>query len=218
MKIINPATEEIIKEVTEDDQGTLENKFYLLKSNQPVWQQLTLTKRINVIKKFTSLLQQNIENLASTLTSETGKPLQQSRNEINGAQTRIKWLQDNAEKYLSNETMGNNNGTEEIISYEPLGVVCNISAWNYPYLVGVNVFIPALLSGNAVMYKPSEYATLTGFEIEKLMLEAGLPPAIFKVAAGSESVGKLLLELPFLKVETKSEIKNYIKNQYNDLL
>jgi acyl-CoA reductase-like NAD-dependent aldehyde dehydrogenase len=197
MKIINPATEEIIKEVTEDDRQSLVNKFHLLKLNQPVWQQASLTGRIKVINKFASLLQQNIENLASILTSETGKPLQQSRNEINGAQSRIKWLQDNAEKYLSNESMGNNNGTEEIISYEPLGVICNISAWNYPYLVGVNVFVPALLSGNAVMYKPSEYATLTGFEIEKLMHEAGLPAGNFKVAAGSESVGKLLLELPF---------------------
>jgi hypothetical protein len=84
--------------------------------------------------------------------------LQQSRNEINGARARIKWLTANAEKYLSDEIMSNSNGMEEKISYEPLGVVCNISAWNYPYLVGVNVFIPALLAGNAVLYKPSEYA------------------------------------------------------------
>ena len=64
---------------------------------------------------------------------------------------------------------------EEKIVYEPLGVICNISAWNYPWLVGVNVFIPALLGGNTVMYKPSEYALLTGIEIEKLLKQAGIP-------------------------------------------
>jgi acyl-CoA reductase-like NAD-dependent aldehyde dehydrogenase len=85
----------------------------------------------------------------------------------------------------------------ERISYEPLGVVCNISAWNYPYLVGVNVFVPALLAGNAVMYKPSEYSTLTGLEIERLLKQAGVPNDVFHVAVGARSVGELLLELPF---------------------
>ena len=56
---------------------------------------------------------------------------------------------------------------EERISHEPLGVIANISAWNYPYFVGGNVFVPALLAGNAVLYKPSEFATLTGMHIAK---------------------------------------------------
>ena len=64
---------------------------------------------------------------------------------------------------------------EERISHEPLGVVANISAWNYPYFVGANVFVPALLAGNAVLYKPSEFATLTGRHIADLMHESGVP-------------------------------------------
>ena len=131
------------------------------------------------------------------MTSEVGKPLQQSRNEVNGAQTRIKWLVDNAEKYLSDEVMTKEENLTERISYEPLGVICNISAWNYPYLVGVNVFIPALLAGNAVMYKPSEYSTLTGLEIEKLLKQAGVPANVFQVAIGAKAVGESLLDLPF---------------------
>jgi acyl-CoA reductase-like NAD-dependent aldehyde dehydrogenase len=76
-------------------------------------------------------------------------------------------------------------------------VVCNISAWNYPYLVGVNVFVPALLAGNTVMYKPSEYSTLTGLEIEKLIKEAGVSENVFKIAIGGKETGELLLRLPF---------------------
>jgi acyl-CoA reductase-like NAD-dependent aldehyde dehydrogenase len=197
MNIVNPATEEIIREVQEDDQTSIEIKFGLLQTNQSIWNKLPLSERVQVSIQFSALLEKNIEILASILTSETGKPLQQSRNEINGARSRIKWLSENAEKYLSNEAMGDNAGTEEIIAYEPLGIVCNISAWNYPYLVGVNVFVPALLAGNAVMYKPSEYSTLTGMEIEKMMYQAGLPEAVFQVAVGKGDVGNLLLELPF---------------------
>jgi acyl-CoA reductase-like NAD-dependent aldehyde dehydrogenase len=106
-------------------------------------------------------------------------------------------LTSNAEKYLSEEIMTEANDLTEKIIYEPLGVICNISAWNFPYNVGVNVFVPALLAGNAVMYKPSEYASLTGLEIEKLLKKAGVPDDIFKVAIGTGEVGSILLDMPF---------------------
>lgn len=197
MKIINPATGDIIKEIEEDTKAGIEKKFQLLRTAQPGWQKVSLDDRIRILQRFAILLKENIEELSYTLTSEVGKPLQQSRNEINGAIGRIKWLTENAAKYLSDETMNLEEGLEEKISYEPLGVICNISAWNYPYLVGVNVFVPALLAGNVVMYKSSEYATLTGLQIEKLLYQSGLPENIFHVAVGGKEVGELLLELPF---------------------
>jgi acyl-CoA reductase-like NAD-dependent aldehyde dehydrogenase len=150
-----------------------------------------------VLQKFSDLLQKNIEALTYTLTSEMGKPLQQSRNEINGACARIGWLAGNAEKYLCEERVTDEQGLKEKITYDPLGVICNISAWNYPYLVGVNVFVPALLGGNSVLYKPSEYATLTGLQIEKFLKEAGIPDNVFQVAIGKGDVGEYLLDLPF---------------------
>ncbi|MEO8763648.1 MAG: aldehyde dehydrogenase family protein [Ginsengibacter sp.] len=197
MHIINPATEVIITEIEEDSKDTLEKKFQYLKLAQPAWQEVLLKERIGILKSFSSLLENNMEHLARVLTDEVGKPIQQSRNEINGARSRINWLTDNAGKYLADETMTLEKGLEEKISYEPLGVIANISAWNYPYLVGVNVFVPALLAGNAVMYKPSEYATLTGLEIGNLLKQAGVPGKIFVVAAGGKKVGEILLELPF---------------------
>lgn len=197
MKIINPATEEIIRDVEADTKSSIAKKFQELKLAQPSWQQVSLVERINVLKQFSELLKQKTELLALTLTNEVGKPLQQSRNEINGAINRIKWLTENANKYLADEIMNSEAGLEERISYEPLGVICNISAWNYPYLVGVNVFVPALLAGNAVMYKPSEYATLTGLEIEKLLKQAGISENIFHVTIGAKEVGELLLDIPF---------------------
>jgi len=195
MKIINPATEEVLRDVPEDNRDTLKKKFDALRSAQRQWYEQQLCKRIQIIKKFSDLLGENVESLSSVLTSEVGKPLQQSRNEIKGAQSRIQWLTDNAEKYLSDEIMTCDRGMEERIAYEALGVVCNISAWNYPYLVGINVFVPALLAGNAVMYKPSEQSTLTALEIEKLLKQTGIPENIFQVAVGERAVGEFLLQL-----------------------
>lgn len=196
MKIVNPATEEIIREINEDDSISLSSKFVKLKHAQSAWANQPLEKRIQIIQQYSVLLERDIETLANTLTEEVGKPLQQSRNEINGSRSRIAWLTANADNYLSTETMSDDSSMTELIRYEPLGVICNISAWNYPYLVGTNVFVPALLAGNAVLYKPSEYATLTGLHIERLLKEAGVPEDLFQIAVGGAAVGELLLNMP----------------------
>ena len=197
MKIINPATEELIKEVEEDSESSLQDKFKILQKGQKIWAQISLRDRIGLIQRFSGLMEERKEELSSILTSEVGKPLQQSRNEINGARARIDWLCSHAEQYLSDEWMNADANPAEKIVYEPLGVVCNISAWNYPWLVGVNVFVPALLAGNAVMYKPSEFATLTGMQIRSLLIEVGLPSDVFQLAIGGPEAGRFLLELPF---------------------
>jgi acyl-CoA reductase-like NAD-dependent aldehyde dehydrogenase len=197
MQIINPATEELIREETEDNQAILNAKFQILKAAQPAWAELEIKQRVKILQDFSTRLDNELETLAAILTSEIGKPLQQSRNEINGARTRIQWLTENAEKYLSDEEMTHTSDLTEKISYEPLGVICNISAWNYPWLVGVNVFVTALLAGNAVMYKPSEYAVLTGFEMERILKQCGVPEGVFQLAVGAKDVGELLLEIPF---------------------
>src|SRR5687768_3074507 len=197
LPVINPATEDVIAELNEDTKQSLQKKFELLRAAQRSWQERPLAERIAIIKKFSDLLEENKKELASVLTSEVGKPLQQSGNEISGGQGRIKWLTENADKYLSDEIMSNQKGLEERISYEPLGVICNISAWNYPYLVGVNVFVPALLAGNTVMYKPSEFATLTGLEIGKLLKKSGVHEGAFQIATGGRDTGSALLDMPF---------------------
>ena len=197
MHIINPANGDEIREITEDNQETLNAKFQLLKNAQSGWSALEIKQRVKILQDFSTGLENQIEMLAAILTSEIGKPLQQSRNEINGARTRIQWLTENAEKYLGDEEMTKTSDLTEKISYEPLGVICNISAWNYPWLVGVNVFVTALLAGNSVMYKPSEYAALTGFEIERMLKQSGVPEGVFQLAVGAKKVGELLLDLPF---------------------
>ena len=196
MNIVNPATGAIIAAVEQDDQHSLDIKHNSLKEGQKTWSAVSLQQRIEILKAYSKLLASHIEPLAKTLTDEVGKPLQQSRNEINGSISRIEWLTNNAEKYLAEEIMGASIGMTELIRYEPLGIVCNISAWNYPYLVGTNVFVPALLAGNAVFYKPSEFATLTGLQIEKLLKEAGVPENVFQVAIGGALTGETLLSLP----------------------
>jgi len=197
MEIINPATGETIASVNEDTMESIVVKFNALSASFSTWRKTSIKERIACMITFSNLLEKNIDQLSKILTSEVGKPIQQSINEINGARARIQWLTQNVEKYLADEVMSSDGTMEERISYEPLGVICNISAWNYPYLVGINVFVPALLAGNTVMYKPSEHSILTGQAIESLIHESGIPGDVFCIAIGAGGVGEMLLEQPF---------------------
>ncbi len=196
MQIINPATEEIIQEVSEDNVDSIAEKFETLKVGQPLWAEVPLAKRIHCIESFYALLEAEKEALAETLTKEVGKPIQQSYNELNGARKRLEYFIKHSAKWLAEEWITEEDATREKIVYEPLGIIANISAWNYPFLVGVNVFVPALIGGNAVLYKPSEYATLTGLHIQRLLYRSGIPENVFQIVIGKGPAGQALLELP----------------------
>jgi acyl-CoA reductase-like NAD-dependent aldehyde dehydrogenase len=198
LRVVNPATGAVIREVAEDTPDAVARKFAKAVRGQKEWARSRIDDRKAAIARFGQLAQERIEDLSATLTGEMGKPITQSRNEVKGLKGRIDFFLANVHKVLSEEEAGADadGRVEEKISYEPIGVVGNISAWNYPYFVGANVFVPALLTGNAVLYKPSEFASLTGLAIGELMQEAGVPGDVFQLVMGGGGVGAALLDQP----------------------
>ena len=195
LKILNPATGALVAKVPEDTATSVKEKYRKARAAQPAWAEVPWTERIDAMTRFREQLRERRDELAKILTSETGKPIAQSRNELNGVLGRVDFFVNNAAKVLKEEIVFADRGEklEEKITFEPLGVVANISAWNYPYFVGVNVFVPALLTGNAVLYKPSEFATLTGLEIAKMFHAAGVPRDVFAPVVGGGVIGALLV-------------------------
>ncbi len=194
LAIINPATGGQIDEVPADDAATVALKAAQARAAQPRWQRVPLTERKACIERFRALVVRDLESLARTLTLDTGKPIRQARNELNGLLGRIDFFLGAVERSTGTETVFDEGGMREQIEHVPLGVVGNISAWNYPWFVGGNVFVPALLTGNTVLYKPSEYATMTGLEIARLLYEAGVPYDAFITLVGDGGVGAALME------------------------
>jgi acyl-CoA reductase-like NAD-dependent aldehyde dehydrogenase len=198
MKIVNPATGAVLAEVAADNLKSVRAKYELARAAQPKWAAVPIRKRLAILAKFRELLIGRQDTLAHTLTSEVGKPIRQSRNELNGLASRIDFFVAETERALRDERVFTDakNHLEERIAHVPLGVIANISAWNYPYFVGGNVFVPALAAGNAVLYKPSEFATLTGQHIADLLHEAGVPRNVFVTVIGDGATGAALLRQP----------------------
>lgn len=201
IEIINPANGKSLGKVPGDDQASIAQKYTTARNAQPAWQKLGLPKRLEIIRRFRDRVEKDIEEAALLLTRDVGKPIAQSRNELNGLLARFDFFLAETEKTISTETVYPSQtqpdaSLREEIEHEPLGVIANISAWNYPWFVGSNVYVPALLTGNAVLYKPSEFALQSGLAMARYLHEAGVPKDIFAVIVGRGDAGAMLLEQP----------------------
>jgi acyl-CoA reductase-like NAD-dependent aldehyde dehydrogenase len=196
LAVHNPATGAQIARLPADDESSVAAKTRRARGVQREWAARPLAERKACIARFRAGVVRDLEVLAVTLTRETGKPIRMSRNELNGLLPRIDFFLEQVDAAIATETVFDEDGMRERIEHAPLGVVGNISAWNYPWFVGCNVILPALLTGNAVLYKPSEFASLTGLEIARLLHEAGVPEDVFVPLIGAGPVGAALLAQP----------------------
>jgi acyl-CoA reductase-like NAD-dependent aldehyde dehydrogenase len=198
LSIGNPATGSIVVRLAADGAREVAQRFAAARAAQPRWAATPIRKRIATIERFREQIVTQGETLARTLTQEVGKPIRQSRNELKGLLARLDFFIAESARALREQKVfaDASQSLDERITHEPLGVVANISAWNYPYFVGSNVFVPALVAGNAVLYKPSEYATLTGRHIADLLHASGVPDDVFVPVIGGGTTGAALLRQP----------------------
>lgn len=193
LSLHNPATGALITTLPADDAASVAAKATAARAAQPAWAALPLAQRKACIEKFRAAVVKELDTLARVMTEETGKPIRMSRNELNGLLPRIDFFLAQVEASIARESVFAEGAMTEEIEHVPLGIVANISAWNYPWFVGCNVILPALLTGNAVLYKPSEYAARTGLAITRLLHAAGVPQAVMACVVGDGEVGQALL-------------------------
>jgi acyl-CoA reductase-like NAD-dependent aldehyde dehydrogenase len=198
LKITNPANGRPVATLPADDLASVKAKVAAARAAQPAWAKVPLKKRLEAIARFRAAIIAQTEELAAILTTEMGKPITQSRNELKGLVGRLDFFLEETARTLRPRKVfgGKGEAMQEIIAHEPLGVVANVSAWNYPYFVGANVFVPALATGNAVLYKPSEFASLTGLAIARLLHESGIPDEVFIPVIGTGEIGAALVRQP----------------------
>lgn len=198
--IRNPATEELVASLPTDTPASVAQKVDAAAAAQKSWAKVPLVEKLAIIERARVALSDanTIQILGETLTCEMGKPIGQSTGEIKALQGRLRFFLDKTQEVLKEQVVSSSSGMEEKITWEPLGVVGNISAWNYPYFVSTNVIIPSLLTGSTVVFKPSEYAALSGMELVKILHEAGVPKDVLIPVVGEGSVGAALSSNPRL--------------------
>ncbi|WP_225548054.1 aldehyde dehydrogenase [Chromobacterium violaceum] len=156
------------------------------------WSELAPRSRMEILKRFASLIQDNIEELALLESLDVGKPIANALSvDISNTAYCISWFAELIDK-VPGEVVPVDPALLGMVTREPVGVVAAIVPWNFPLLMASWKFAPALAAGNAVILKPSEKSPLTAIRVAALAEAADIPPGIFQVLPGAGDVGQAL--------------------------
>ena len=188
MKKINPVTEveSDIAETSIDDISSIVSKSQVA---QKIWGQISLEERISKLEEYVDLLRKNEDRLIETLAEDVGKPLSRGRIEASRAADEAGSYCEKGKVWLENEEVEGG-----YVTFDPLGVVAVISPWNFPALVPLRGIMPALVAGNSVVFKPSEYAPLSGILLVELFNQvSGVPENLLQIVIGEKDHGRALV-------------------------
>ena len=194
--IFNPATGEIQRKVSLGLASELNEAVKKAKESQPAWGATNPQKRARVIMKFIDLLHRDMDELATVLSSEHGKTIPDAKGDIiRGLEVAEFCI--GAPHLLKGEfTDSAGPGIDMYSMRQPLGVVAGITPFNFPAMIPMWKFCPAIVAGNAFILKPSERDPSVPMMLANLMLEAGLPEGILQVVNGDKEIVDAILDNP----------------------
>ncbi len=153
------------------------------------WSTITTDERLEIITEAYNSLEPYQEELSKLLSMEMGKDIRRSSGEVSGTIFGGSWIAQSVHSALKTKALGSGS----FIEYKALGVVAVISPWNYPLAMANNLIVPALMAGNAVVFKPSEETPLIAKRFVELLNEK-LPKDVLNIVYGDGEQGQKLVE------------------------
>lgn len=193
----NPATGENLAIFEESSLQEIESAVNKAKKIFLNWQEVTLNERVSLFMTLKILLEQKSESLAQLITKEMGKPEGTAEFEIDDICSGIDYYTQTMINMQEQVFPVDPEGTDQWTVHLPLvphGVIGIISPFNFPFWTPMINIVPAILTGNVIVWKPDERTNMMGQEIENLFLEAGFPPGIITRVIGGAEVGKALVQ------------------------
>ena len=187
MQVVNPATEEVIAVVPKGTKEDATSALEAAKEAQGKWEDLSPLQRSKYMIKIASLMRENKEKLAMILTAEQGKPLYESRSEVEGSAINFEYYAEFARRIEGDVLPSDYPKQSVMILKLPIGVVASITPWNFPSSTVARKIAPALITGNTVVTKPSSNTPLSTLEMIKLAEKADLPKGVLNVVTGPGS-------------------------------
>ena len=187
----NPYDQSIVAEVPYETSQQIEAKLLAAKASQSKWKTLALEDRIRVVLSGLKQMEQAKDTITADVSRQMGKPLTQSVNEFTTLFERAHQIISDSYSALAADELPNQGFTRRI-EHEPLGVVLDIAAWNYPLVIPVNVIIPALLAGNTVLLKHSAKTPLTGIAFEEAFGNLEIPNLVANLTLSHQQTAKLI--------------------------
>lgn len=194
-KSVNPVSQKIVWEGRSANLQQVNEAVIAAQSAFSIWQKTNYRIKLSILRRFAGLLEKQKKYFTECIGLETGKPLWDSANEvlamINKIEISIKAYQERSSAFEKVTASGHS-----VIHHRPHGVVAVFGPYNFPGHLPNGHIVPALLAGNTVVYKPSEYTPMVAEETIKIWLEAGLPEGVINLIQGGKETGIALAGHP----------------------
>ncbi len=200
MEVLNPSTGEVLAEVARSTAEDADRAVQAAKEALPEWLETTPGERAEMLLKLADLIEENAEELAALESKNVGKPLSYARDEMPVSADNIRFFA-GAARVLEGRAAGEYmRGYTSMLRREPIGVVAGIAPWNYPLMMAVWKFSPALAAGNVQVLKPSEQTPLSLLRFMDLAADV-IPAGVLNVVTGDGvPVGEALVKHPDVRL------------------
>ena len=201
----NPATGEVLAELACASASDVQSAVLRARQAQPMWEATPVSERLAVVRQYQRTLSQRRDEVASLICREAGKPVVEALvTEVLVVLDTAEFCIKNAHQFLREEPLPHGNPVMKMkrgkLVREPFGVIGIISPWNYPFSIPAVETLAALVTGNAVVLKPSEFTPLIALELQRLLHAAGLNPDLMQVVIGEGPAGAALIDAPIDKI------------------
>ncbi len=203
VEVRDPATGEILAHVPRMARSDVEAAIDAANAAYPDWKSLTAAARANILDRWAERMRDNAEDLARLLTLEQGKPVTESRAEVEYAASFLSWFAGEGRRVYGDTIPSHRTDSRILVTRQPLGVCGGITPWNFPSAMVTRKAAPALAAGNTMVLKPAETTPLSALAIAALSVEAGVPPGVFNIVTGAREdapeIGNTLVTSPLVR-------------------
>ena len=199
-EVVNPATEEIIGKASKAGSEDVKKALNSGEKGFALWKKTAPWERSSIIRKIADLMRKKNEILAKWLTLEVGKPLSESRAEVNTAADIFEWNSEETKRIYGQTVESRFANTRIHVYYQPVGVVAALVPWNFPIVLAARKISTALAAGCSVICKPDVIAPGGVMEMMNLIKEAGVPPGVVNLLSGDPaSISSQLISSDVIK-------------------
>src|SRR2546426_9986673 len=201
--VLNPATGEELAQVPRMGASETRRAIEAAQDAYRPWRATLAKERARILRRWADLMLEHRDELALLLTSEQGKPLSESRTEIEYAASFLEWFGEEAKRVYGDTIPTYMRDRRIVVTKEPVGVTAGITPWNFPAAMVTRKAAPALAAGCTMVLKPAEQTPLSALAVAKLAEEAGLPRGVLGIVTGNAEdapqIGRAMTASPIVR-------------------
>lgn len=195
INVTNPFNGELLGQIPSLSKAQVEQAVATATDTQVSWAAKTATERSKILQDWADLIDQNQEDLAVLMTAEQGKPLKESRGEIDYANRFIRWFAEEGKRIYGDTIPAEKSNQRITVLKQPVGVCAAITPWNFPSAMITRKVAPALAAGCTMIVKPATETPFSALALGELARQAGLPKGVLQIVTGNSSmIGDVLTQ------------------------